>query len=651
MNCGHQNDDDENDDCSGAGCCKAVAYIGCSTCPKQLADFVNNVVECGVYSGQAMHNVRGVTYDALQDEYCVTHEDGSSTFTKNLLGDSNHYATFALSRNAMLATQKCPSAKELYLNRALRGGYYFSVECGVNDTLPLFIHIKECSKVVALVVRLPVGFFKADEFTLCFAEALNKAVADMYRSCFCFCVDFASHPAERLVQWRDSGLRNPAATTADAYEARAFSFVIRNKKPHRFALDFGSASQLASLLDFPAERTPFAHAQGSRAIRPILELRENSKKSLCLRDFGPNWCHRQKLRATYCANVDPCTGVTTLRQKSLNSLYCGSIDVEMVPCLAAALSNAGPDNEIEIPESLCVANNEKSDGEQCEAPCAVYLDDCDDDGSSSDEEDCTDTGCFTYLVFQLPHTDCDPAILPLCAGDVVWLRCGECAIAACVARVWRHCCDAVHYKVALHYQPKKLRAALLGDEGGDDCPTLKLRMTLEPVGFNLHLNPGRTTSFKEHDGLPRLVKSTHSAASKWLGFYSAQTKSGRTVYASDSCAQSLLDERLILIVPEINECGRTVPRYAAESEQNDALVKHYGVLNLDRVAGVYRYDNTSDSLSGACYGCGANSCQCVESSAKAAVKTLSFHLLRSDGSAYDTCGEPLVASVELCFAS
>ena len=689
----------------------AVGYIACCTTPHQLAQFANQIVESGIWSGIAMHAVREVQYDALQDEYTVQfvgdNEEPIVKRTKNLLGSAVHHSPVSLSRNAMLATAKCPEAKELYLRRALRGGYFFEIKEGVNDRFTLFIHLKECSEVRQKTVTLPPGLFKAAELTDCLSQRLNEAV-EMEQECFQFRVDYTLHPTDGLMAWqqcllsRKSKQDNFPVIGNSPYESHTFGFLVENVQRQHFALDFSRAHKLAATLDFAPRRTNFRLAHGSRPLTKLVEARNCAKQCGQEKSHTPP-CKSPKLRALYTASVDQCTGLVTVEQKSLNPLYCGSLDVELVFSHKAACCQDGPDNQLTLPETLlmceerdqccddyseedircavsllenCEQQQAKSeqpeDGSclpcyECENPCASSSN-CSDDISgkhtcsecnSTPCHDSVDPKCRAYIVFQLPHTACDPAVLPLCVNDVVWLTLPGCnSVGVCVTNVWRECGASVKYKIELDYNGRNLYNALRGSKG-DQCvpPNLPLRMTIEPIGFNLHMNAAQTEKHMLDNDKPVVRHSAQSAVSKWLGFKNAQTLSNSIVYHSTSTAQSLLDERLILSIPEINQCGRKQPRYGVQSPFDTALTRHYGVLVLNRANGVYEYSNAVDSLHGyldlhQCNNDGCpNGCNAVSASGNSPTKCLSFHLLRSDGSAYVSGGDALIASVELCFVN
>jgi hypothetical protein len=217
----------------------------------------------------------------------------------------------------------------------------------------------------------------------------------------------------------------------------------------------------------------------------------------------------------------------------------------------------------------------------------------------------------------------------------------------------------VRFKVALAYGARALYNDLRGGGSKNNSEPLlpshlPVRLVLEQIGFNLHLNPAVTETTALENALQPVQQSCQSAVSRWLGFRNARTLSQRVYYTSDSCVQSLLDERLILCIPEINNVGSKQPRYGVQAPSDTVLTRHYGVLTLDRPRGVYKYDNSVDSTTGmidqflcnndAC----ANGCN-VTAAGNAPTLCLSFHLLRSDGSAYVSCGDTLVASVEICY--
>lgn len=761
-----------------AGLCGvATAYIRCPTSPQQLAAFANQLAEASFHAGMTSGgdvSVEAVTYDATQDEFTVTFRNSAAHCaddaplkrrTKNLLASAEHYSTLSLSRNAMLATASCPAAKSLYLNRALRGAYYFEIVRNVNDRLTLLLHIAECAEVRCRIVTLPAGVFRASELVACLSERLNAA-AESERACFEFQVDFTLHPTDGLLAWQQCGIgasakklrQNFPTLGTSPYESQTFGFLISNVKPHRFALDFsragGCASTLAVTLDFDAHRTEFALRHGSRSLATAVALPADA----CTKPSVPP-CKTPTLRALYTASIDDCTGLVTIKQRGISSLYCDTLNVHVVFSRDAACCHSGPDNVIELPDDCavpcsdpcaataasdarCVTNagcttaKESAAGagivvtcepsgavlyDNCKPQCAVcgssanlqvgntccYECDnssCDDkhsDASDQSEVSNDDSCCHgssgsgggsssssstsdgggggggckkkkccephqAYLVFQLPSAACEPSVLPLLAGDVVWLTYGCRTIGACVMLVWRDCCDLpaqcdtqhtlVRYKVALAYGARALYNDLRGTDGERCLPSyLPVRMRLEPLGFNLHMNPAATLKHMLDSTLPVVRPSAQSAISKWLGFRNARTLSERRFYTSDSCVQSLLDERLLLSIPEINNYGRKQPRYGVQSPFDTALTRHYGVLTLDRPSGVYKYDNSTDSMAGFLdqHACNADSCPngCSAVSGSTPETSLSFHLLRSDGSAYVSCGDTLVVSVEICFAN
>ncbi len=265
----------------------------------------------------------------------------------------------------------------------------------------------------------------------------------------------------------------------------------------------------------------------------------------------------------------------------------------------------------------------------------------------------------TFLSFQLPE-----GVLPVCENDIVWITFNCRTIAACVTLVSRDCersaCSPhIKYKLALGYGARSLYNLLRGvDETSSPLPSyLPVKVSFESIGFNLHFNSASTeTTAATENALTPVRPATQNAITKWLGFYNTTTLTGRKFYVSNSCIQSLLDERLILLVPEIERFARAEPRYGVYSPSDKVLVRHYGVLILDRPSGVYKYDNSSDSLLGfmsmdRCTIDPCNSVSCSNIGPNSSVQHLSFHLLRSDGSAYVSCGDSLIASVEICYSN
>ena len=663
-------------------CRPVFAYICCALSPQQLATFANSVVESALHSHLAQHDVRQITYDALTDDFIVEIANANGTThqlerTKNLLGGVDHYSTIALSRNAMLATASCPSAKELYLQRALCGAHLFKVEQALNDTFQVRLFVSACREIRTRTVRIEAGIYKPQELVHCLARALNRA-AHADKDCFEFCVDFTLHPTDGLRAWkqcRRDKTKNYPVIGSSPYEAQTFGIKIANKHAHRFALCMPSAT--AATFDFEADQgNNFALVHGSRSIQQVIEAEVCNDSCKDGAPLPP--CKTPKMRAFYSAKIDECTNLVTLAQAGLNPLYCNTLATDVVFNYADAMCTDGPENALELSSDEPTAASrdigagkvdhceDNEDIDDCRQPIvAEILDDCDKphlmrpiacppvceqtcDGSDPND---------AFLAFQLPHDECNPTVLPLCASDVVWVSINGCrVIGACVKQVWRECDNK--YKVALDYGARAFFTALYGTNAPEDLPTaVRACVLIEPVGFNVHMN-GTPTPVPE-DRREQLLTITHSAqtaVSKWLGFANARTLQGRKLYTSTSCPVSLIDARLILSIPEINNCGRKMPRYASQSPHDAGLVRHYGVLVLNRRTGTYRYDAAIDSMSGytTSYLCGANcgpggSCEVVGSSANTPTKCLSFHLTRSDGSAYVSCGDTLIASVELCF--
>lgn len=681
-----------------AGCCGvAVAYIPCATSPQQLACFVGQLAEASIHAGIDT-SVQQVTYDALQDEFTVkffppcVDDEPIVRRTKNLLGAVDQYSTISLSRNAMLATANCPEAKELYLQRALRGAFYFKIETDINDRFTLFIYVSECREVRKRTIALAAGLYKSSEFVACLSEQLNHAV-ECERECFQFQVDFTLHPTEGLLAWQQCGIgasakqqqQNFPMLGTSPYESQTFGIMISNTQNHKFALQF--PAQIAATLDFDSRQTEFATSIGSRSLAGIVDLMRCADNCAATSKCPP--CKTPTIRASYSANVDRCTALVTIEQKSLPPLYCNSLRASVLFCRDKACCEDGPDNAIDFPctDKKCVEcdyNDSSSDASK-EIDATLFDNCCDTTTTTttcpkqdSDSENNDSNGCEcekqkrkccdkcrSYIVLQMPNTACEPAILPLLAGDVVWLQYNNCrTFGACVAYVWRDChpvpcTNAARFKVALDYKADGLYSDLTGLPT-PEClpPCLPVTLRFEAIGFNLHMNPAVTEKPMLDSSLPTTHFSAQSAVSRWFGFRNAATLSCRRYYTSDSCIQSLLDERLILRIPELDGFGSKQPRYGVMSPLDTVLTRHYGVLTLDRPSGVYKYDNSTDSLTGflELHRCTASeTCAggfpAVGTSGNSTKQGLSFHLLRSDGSAYTSCGDTLVASVEICYSN
>lgn len=664
---------------SKCNCCAAFAYICCPTSPQQLECYANQLIESSLYSGIEIH-VKGVTYNALQDEFTVkfqSHPDAEPILrhTKNLLGSSNQYSSVSLSRNAMLAVANCPEAKENYLNRALRGGNFFDIITGCNDRLKLFIFVKSCSQIRHFEIVIPQGVYKPNELVECLGDALNMAV-ECEKECFQFIVEFTLHPTDGLLAWQQSSSKNGYPTLGNSpYESQTFGIIIRNTIPgHRFAVDF-SDGLLASTLDFEARKTDFALAHSSRALNGVFGNKCVEKKTC-----PP--CKTSCMRSLYTSKIDRCNGLVTIEQRGLNPLFCNTLDAFLMFSRSAACCEDGPENSIDEGDQGC-----KPVSHPIDEPCAILLNDCckpiecekcdekcDSDSDSENSSHCDSNGCgpckkkndcepnSAFIVLQLDAFD--GSILPVCKGDVIWITFCSRTIAACVDLVSRDCkkspCSTgIKYKLALGHGGRALYNQLRGtQETSSELPSyLPVKITVEPIGFNLHMNSASTqTKAATENALVPVKPSTQNAISKWLGFHNTTTLSNQKFYTSNSCIQSLLDERLILVVPEINDYARAQPRYGVFSPADETLSRHYGVLTLDRPSGVYKYDNSSDSLFGfasmdRCSVDPCNSVGCGLNASNSRVQHLSFHLLRSDGSAYVSCGDALVSSVEICYSN
>jgi hypothetical protein len=160
-------------------------------------------------------------------------------------------------------------------------------------------------------------------------------------------------------------------------------------------------------------------------------------------------------------------------------------------------------------------------------------------------------------------------------------------------------------------------------------------ITPVPVGFNLHLSPQMPPRFTSS----RI--SQNNALQQWLGFLTPSTRTGCQSYTSDRCPASIIDQQILMVIPELCSLNDGRPSvFTQTSPFESQLVEVYGKLQLD-AGGYYRFGVP---------GVLSNLYTCVsENSSITCPPYITVQLLRSDGTAYRTGGNSLVFDLEMIY--
>src|SRR5690606_18976156 len=111
------------------------------------------------------------------------------------------------------------------------------------------------------------------------------------------------------------------------------------------------------------------------------------------------------------------------------------------------------------------------------------------------------------------------------------------------------------------------------------------RVIPSPVGFNLHLHPALPPldSEKPNVASNERLASQKGAVARWLGFTKPFTRSNCRSYTSNAAPESILDERILLRIPELVTLGLSEQRenhYQQLSPFDPILSESYNVLSL-----------------------------------------------------------------------
>lgn len=178
-----------------------------------------------------------------------------------------------------------------------------------------------------------------------------------------------------------------------------------------------------------------------------------------------------------------------------------------------------------------------------------------------------------------------------------------------------------------------------------------------PVGFNLHLNgsaPRNESAFNYFDSqksaIPQRVASAN-VVTRFLGFQRPTTRSGAFRYTSDQTPASVIDESILVQVPQLLALATSESRetlYTPQSPFDSAMTQYYAQLLLDRATGIYRaypalvsplpnWSAPRDLLPAS----GASGVPCLQS--------MTVELLRPDGNPYRARNNPFVLTFELIY--
>lgn len=642
-----------------AQCGGAVAYIPPPTSPCELAEFADCVVQqvrdfmITEYeqNGTALHplvDVSGVAYEPQTDTYVVKrYSTGGFVRWRTLLNTRTHGDTsalnFPLRRRPMVATETAVDAKQRYLNGVFDGFHWFVVCKGVNDCFCVELRDKQRFRVC-----VPAGCYRPDAFANSLEKAMNAVVPvdEPYQ----FVVRFSLHPVHALTQFINEEVTRPKANKRpdhgfpscrnEPYQVQAFAFTIENTEADVFSLLFDNARAFAALVDFEPRRYDDETRFVSRALAPLQCLPQSSMPRCVIgADCAP--CPRRRYRAF----VDAQCGFTTLTQEKPHPIECTPVErdddceCDTGDCvwLQCTLCEGGEDDE-EVDET--------SSGSSCGS--------CGGDEKEKEEEECASSK--------------KPACLPFCVGDVVWFEAKAPACDRCHSKHYDDLDDECQHR-------KKPAKPLVGSvvlcvrqDPYDPCiyyvavhidfdHLVSSRVTPSPVGFNLHLHPALPPLDSEKPNLSsnERLASQKSAVARWLGFTKPFTRSDCRSYTSNAAPQSILDERLILRIPELVTLGLSEQRenhYHQVSPFDRILSENYNVLALDRARGAYRFDAAS---AGPSLGLGiglvppSNVLAPQTASQQPCTPSLTFQLYRPDGTPYETGGFALVASLEVVY--
>lgn len=685
-NCGQQGCCDNACVLKEASCGGAVAYIPPPTTPCQLADFVDCVVQqvrdfliCEYESQQqpgaplhALVDVACVGYEPQTDTYIVKrYSDGGFVRWRTLLNTSVNGDTAALNypfrRRAMFASESNVDAKQRYLNAVFDGFHWFVVRKGVNDCFCFEIGQADKQR---FAVCLPPGCYRPQALAEAIQLAMNNAVP--LEEPFRFAVDYSLHPLDALSRFvAEESLRPRCGGNAkgcpsfppcrnEPYQVQAFAFVIENRRCEPFSLLFENAPAFAALIDFEARCYQDSTRFVSRVLAPLdcicscppapggscgtgCGSNSNATGPLARCSIGANCapCPRRR----YEAFIDSQCNFTTISQLQPGPIECSTV----------------PDN------SDCDCDRGDCVWLLCNFNCCKKAAPTVEASQSAAEVSST--------VPSLCDGCCNVTCLPFCVGDVVWFEAKPPVCAKCRELRYDACeCfreeegeeDGRRRKtpligaVVLCIRPNPLNPCQHYISVHIDMSSIvSPRLIPSCVGFNLHLHPvlPPLESLKPNVDSNQRLSSQKSAVARWLGFSRPFTRMDCRSYTSNGPGESLLDGRIVLVIPELVTLGLSEQRenhYQQQTPFDNILTENYNVLTLDRARLAYIFDTAA---AGPPLGYGAGTTfvppTTVYPPAGAALQPcppmLTFQLYRADGTAYGTGGYALVASLQIMY--
>lgn len=585
-------------------CGATFAYVPPPTSPEQLASLIDGVVAsiraASCHTSTALHGVTGVDYDAQIDMYSVKLSNGGFVRYRTLLTPDTSSLNFPLRRLRMVATEQCFTSKQQYLQRVLDGTHWFVVNAD-NDTFRVALNTpaaagSTCQTTTCANIVVPSGCYTGTDLAALLQQLLTMTFGVP------FTVQFRVYNVESTPPNREPLGENYNAPYA--VQAFVFTIALSDCAPptSTFTLYLAATPHFAALIDYEARCYRRVRCTKGRFLAALPGCDPCPPPGVTLP------CPRRRYRAF----VDQSCGQTTLQQCAVAPTPC-TWPTEPAPhgCIVLA----------------------------CEA-CAS--DECDPD----DECD-TNACCFPY-----------------CQGDVLWLPatnpvCATCGDDKKGVPLMGAIVVAIDPVIDTNASPDELHCSYLvrthlSAKGTPAPPPNSVVCALaSPVGFNVHLHPAlppvASNNLKPSVSSSERVAAEWSAVARWLGFDNPATRSGETSYTSASGGTVLLDEYILLRIPELCTIGLSEHRatyYNQLSPFDDVLEEVYAVLVLDRGSLAYRYSSTRFANDGFLR---AVQFLTRPSSGQTCTPTLSFQLLRPDGSPYETGGSPLVASVGIYY--
>lgn len=679
------------------------AYVPPPTSPAEVAAFVSSVTQivretADPDSAEGLAAFERVVYDGLTDTYVVNVAGGSKSgnagFIRHrvLLGAGVSPLNVPLKRLSMLLNENTPEGKQRYANAALaNGGLWVTIPAAPDNRLPVSM-LGADRRPHRLVVAIPPGRWRLREWASLFQAALQQAASDggvahggehyaFEVTATRVTVDTARVATEQWMSASASQSRStlPPPFRNRPYDVQAFVWTIRNAARHAYAftLQWNEAKLLAAVLDVePRVHSVTADTDFAWTSR-LFSSSDAAVVAPVVRQWAQSSSDTSVPRAAYTVHVDDRNNTATLVQAPRRSLlirappppHHSSSDEDEDTSTSSESSNdseSASSHSSHSHSSHSSHSSSSSDGEE-EGGCGDEKTDKDGEhcahGSHSRRKHTHTPTVYAegnHVVFTNARGS-----LPFVAGDVVWVTTTRgCTVTTIGVVVDAEPCSVLHRNGRLQ---RKLpltglpASSLLGD-------TVLLEPS--PVGFNLHLHsaepPEQSNNRKDSITSFDRVSSQRSAVSRWLGFRPL-TRSDRTSYTADGSAEALVDEVLLLRIPELCTTGLSESRgahYTQLSPFEDVLEEHYAILLLDRPRAVYRYDGTLTA------GLATSSSARVAAAISQAVRQgmeqhanavtlsgsmvrpafVSFVLLRPDGTPYGTGGFPLSASLEVVYS-